>query len=707
MEPGNLKAVLRRSQAYLGLKEFTKARIDVEEVLKKEPTNKNAMKVKADIDKANPPPAPGAKRLLIQDCEEDDEDEEESEEEAELIINGHFDNQNPRNKNDNSTNIETAHLSNNESEKVENKASSTSANDAKFNDIWDTTDVKDEQFFDCSNKTPTPSPPMVPVLPVETRKIPDNVLFHKNLANHYFYKGQYHEAMLEYSNAIDKMVEEDRMFFANAYSDLWSNRAACYVKMGDLKQGIVDSGEAFKADGNNAKALIRRSSCYAGLERYKEAFVDLRKAVAVNSSLIRSVQKEYNMYKKYLTDELGSQWESKLPEFNSYGLESQQEKYNKLKSEGNNFVKVGKHDSAIELYSECIKTDPNKPVAYANRAQCYMSTNRHNEAKKDCDKALELLASEPVEGLQIKVFYRRCQIHKTLKNYKAALDDLTKVIKTRPDNEFYRKLFTELMNQHKLQVAESKKIQSSQGTKTGEIVKKVAKKVKIVEVDDDDEEEQADGKASSVQTKDETETSGTSSENAETKFESNPTKISPPPDITSSKTNKSDSPKANQCNMNPKEVWKDSSEKKSDKSELSEASKEAPNNTPVVPILTSQSPYEFTQAWQSLKGTSDTKIFARLLDQVEDLSKVITVKCDGEMIALLLKVLHDEFSSRTTDCVRHLESLTKLPRFKVLLMFLQESDKKMLKDILENLKSADTADDTLQSRLNSLEKKFL
>ena len=721
MEPDNLKAKLRRSQAHFGLKDFYNARTDVEDVLKHEPSNKNALKVKADIDKANPPPVPGAKRLLIQDCDED-EDEEESEEEAEIVINNHSES-----SSDNSALTTTAIVGAEEGGDCNVKVSTVPCNDTKSNDIWDTSEVKEEQFFDCSNKTPTPSPPMVPELPTEARKIPKNVLFHKNLANDYFSKGQYHEAMLEYSNAIDKMVAEDRKYFVNAFSALWSNRAACYVKMGDLKQGILDCVEAFTADNKNAKALVRRSNCYAGLERYKEAYVDLKMAISINSSLFPSVQKEYNMYKKYLFDELGSQWERKLPAFNTYGLESQQDKYNKLKLEGNDFVKVGKHDLAIEKYNECIKIDPSKPVAYANRAQCFMSTNRHNEAKKDCDEALELLTSDPDEGLQIKVFYRRCSIQKSLKNYKAALDDLAKVMKARPNNESYSKLFGELMKLHKSHLAETKKATefSEANKKPQETVKKAPKKVKIVEVEDDDDDDDCDdndknekkteedqkvsegvkgSKVSDVsREKKKSECSAANQEVGASREEkgnnSNHSKITG-----NEKAKSKSKPESSQSKALPKEAWSESP-RHSQNEKINPS--DTCSNVPVVPILSSQSPYEFTQAWQSLKGTNDTKAFARLLDQVEDLSKVITVKCDGEMITLLLKVLHDEFSSRSLDCVRHLESLTKLPRFKVIMMFLHQTDKAMVKDCLFNLKSSNAADESLLSRITALEKKFL
>ncbi|KAF1401136.1 Sperm-associated antigen 1, partial [Spheniscus humboldti] len=84
------------------------------------------------------------------------------------------------------------------------------------------------------------------------------------------------------------------------------------------------------------------------------------------------------------------------------------EKFKTLKNEGNDFVKKGKYEEAVNKYSECIKLNTKECTIYTNRALCYLKLYKYEEAKQDCDHVLQ------IEDSNIKAFYRRALAYKGL-----------------------------------------------------------------------------------------------------------------------------------------------------------------------------------------------------------------------------------------------------------------------------------------------------
>ncbi|NXJ64544.1 SPAG1 protein, partial [Rostratula benghalensis] len=84
------------------------------------------------------------------------------------------------------------------------------------------------------------------------------------------------------------------------------------------------------------------------------------------------------------------------------------EKFKTLKNEGNDFVKKGKYEEAVNKYSECMKLNTEECAIYTNRALCYLKLSKYEEAKQDCDHVLQ------IEDSNIKAFYRRALAYKGL-----------------------------------------------------------------------------------------------------------------------------------------------------------------------------------------------------------------------------------------------------------------------------------------------------
>jgi tetratricopeptide (TPR) repeat protein len=65
------------------------------------------------------------------------------------------------------------------------------------------------------------------------------------------------------------------------------------------------------------------------------------------------------------------------------------EKGNKLKNEGNEYLKQGKFREALEKYSEAIEVTKRMKVLYTNRALVYIKLEEYRLGLEDCEKVIE------------------------------------------------------------------------------------------------------------------------------------------------------------------------------------------------------------------------------------------------------------------------------------------------------------------------------
>ncbi|XP_073813137.1 RNA polymerase II-associated protein spaghetti [Musca autumnalis] len=101
---------------------------------------------------------------------------------------------------------------------------------------------------------------------------------------------------------------------------------------------------------------------------------------------------------------------------------------NEIKDRGNNFVKLGQYDMAIEEYNKAIELFPDDAIYYCNRALCYLKLERYDECIDDCDRATE------IDNLAVKAYYRRMLANESLGNNMDALKDCTTVLMIEPKN---------------------------------------------------------------------------------------------------------------------------------------------------------------------------------------------------------------------------------------------------------------------------------
>ncbi|OCT77005.1 hypothetical protein XELAEV_18032208mg [Xenopus laevis] len=284
----------------------------------------------------------------------------------------------------------------------------------------------------------------------------------KSEGNQLFKNGQFAEAALKYSQAIEN-VKNTRSENAEELAILHSNRAACHLKDGNSRECIEDCNRALELQPFSVKPLLRRAMANESLERYRPAYVDYKTALQIDSS-IQAAHDSINRITKTLIEQDGPSWREKLPPIPTVPVsvhlqqhgggdpaysssqttnpvehgKSPEETLQALKTEGNEHVKKGQYREAEKKYSECLKINAEECTLYTNRALCYLKLSEYDEARNDCECALQR------DALNIKALYRRAQAYKGLEDYQSCANDLRKVISVDASIAEAKKLLDEI-----------------------------------------------------------------------------------------------------------------------------------------------------------------------------------------------------------------------------------------------------------------------
>jgi len=325
-EKDNIKAFMRRANAYYKKRKLVEAKKDVDIVLAKEPANKNAKELADNLNLAmkkesaekEEVQAKGGKRLTIEETDGDSEDDEEAQEvpvmkaslqQAKAEVSKEIEKEPVVVKEDKKPKRIIIEESGEESEdeepeevenkkllsdfkkddEVEKKAESKVVEETIKND-------ENKQFVDQHQDI------VKDAEKIEERELPAAVVDYKDKANKLFANGQYGEAIGLYTKAIAHLKsegEENLQYYANNLSVLYSNRASSKQKIGDYKEAICDCDASLALRDGNIKVLFKKASSLESLEKYNEALMDYQKIMKLDSSF-KQAQDAYNRVKNSL-----------------------------------------------------------------------------------------------------------------------------------------------------------------------------------------------------------------------------------------------------------------------------------------------------------------------------------------------------------------------------------------------------------------------
>ncbi|KFR01740.1 Sperm-associated antigen 1, partial [Nipponia nippon] len=597
MEPGNVKALMRRATVHNQLQNYQTAIEDLNKVLCIEPENAIAKKNLLEIEKKLKGLKPVSetegkgKRILIQDVEDSEGDEERGENTEECERSG----------GDKSREGEVNGYLRSDQKGESPEAAVSRSHGAR------------SQSAGGGNSTS---------LPPTAAKL-------KSEGNELFKSGQFGEAVLKYSEAIDYVIGLGEQS-PDDLSILYSNRAACYLKEGNCSDCIQDCNRALELQPFSLKPLLRRAMANESLERYRQAYVDYKTVLQIDSN-IQAANDSANRITKTLIDQDGPSWREKLPPIpvvpvaaqlhrwdggnftseNKPRSEKAEEKFQTLKNEGNDFVKKGKYEEAVNKYSECMKLNTKECTIYTNRALCYLKLYKYEEAKQDCDHVLQ------IEDSNIKAFYRRALAYKGLQNYQASVDDFNRVLLIDPNVLEAKK---ELEEVTQLLNLDSSAVVGNQ--------QKQRKKITIQEVTESDEQEERQFATSED-------------------------------DVTDHVTSK-------------EAVQKCVPPQSSEKLHISE-----PSNA-----------YDFGQIINAVNTNKDKAACADLLTITDPkkLPVLLSNKLEGEILLIFIQSLEYYVLGKDPDLVyQHLFYLSKAERFKVVLALLSKNEKEQVQQLFDLL----------------------
>jgi len=174
--------------------------------------------------------------------------------------------------------------------------------------------------------------------------------------------------------------------------------------------------------------ILRDKGFFAGVEEGSDDYSKRMKLARDNFDKMRAAKNAPKPEQP--TEEKkpeGQQQAKQVPVFVTKDDEAQAEK---LKAEGNDALKAGNVERAIELYGEAIKLNPNNAIYHCNRAAALMKLDRCEEAVTDCETAIKLNPSYARSYSRLGA-----ALHK-LGRYQEALDrGYNKALELEPGNE--------------------------------------------------------------------------------------------------------------------------------------------------------------------------------------------------------------------------------------------------------------------------------
>jgi stress-induced-phosphoprotein 1 len=132
---------------------------------------------------------------------------------------------------------------------------------------------------------------------------PEKSLAHKNTGNELFKKGQFAEAVSEYSEAIKRNPTD---------SKLYSNRATCYTKLAAFDLALKDAEECIRMDPKFPKGHIRKGQALMAMKKNDAALRSYQEALELDSGNAEATEGIRKCYQALSQDGLTREERAKL-----------------------------------------------------------------------------------------------------------------------------------------------------------------------------------------------------------------------------------------------------------------------------------------------------------------------------------------------------------------------------------------------------------
>ena len=284
---------------------------------------------------------------------------------------------------------------------------------------------------------------------------------------------------------------------------------------------------------------------------------------------------------------------------------------------------------------------PECESSLTNRAMALIRTEKYAAAEQDCSTALS------VNPRNVKALYRRGLARYNLANYEMAKGDFNSVVKIDPKNTNAREYL------HKINVKISPELEGQ--FKAVSKPQHLMSKKPLVKVDI---EEIGSG-------------SGTESEGEQTAKKDNTqimSEIFETPEEVSCPNSKDDQKIEPKQVISPKQLPK-----------LSPPEPKIPNTLP-------SNSSEFIHVWRTLK--QEPELFFKYFQSIPLplYPKLLVQFLENEGLPIILRILTDFYQQNELTYFEELDSLTKVSRFNVAVMFLSKEDNCICKRLFQNLK---------------------
>ncbi|MDI1353653.1 MAG: caspase family protein [bacterium] len=241
-------------------------------------------------------------------------------------------------------------------------------------------------------------------------------------------KGNNYEGAIEnYSKAIEMKADFEDAFVA---------RAACYEKVNKKQEAIADYKKAITLLPKEKELYYNAGRLLASIGRYKDADEMLQLAIENDKK-----------YSEAIAEEIGVL--IKLKDYTT-GVKMTQLAIDAKKSTSTLFAHAAMLDSlrnypeAEKFYKSAKASDAKFIPAYVGLALTQIKLNKADEAMKVCEEAL---LKDPNN---MDIYFTRSLVDAAKKDYQSAINDITKVILSRPNAAAYkqRAAFYIIMGQH-------------------------------------------------------------------------------------------------------------------------------------------------------------------------------------------------------------------------------------------------------------------